>query len=271
MSIPARARVVVTGGGSGLGRAFAKHFAGKNGQVLIADVDASGAEATKALVESMGAKAYTRVCDVAKPDEVESLAKYAEETMGGADVVINNAGVAVAGLIGEIPLKDWEWITGINLWGVVYGCHFFTPMMKRQGSGHFINVASLAAVAQAPGMGPYNVTKAAVVALTETLAAELKDHGIGATVLCPSFFKTNIMKNGRVTNMNQANGLAEKLMARSRIQADDVAAYAVKKAEKGEIYALPHPEGRLTWGIKRLAPGLFHGNLVPRAAKRTLA
>ena len=270
MSIPSRPRVVVTGGGSGLGRAFAKHFAQKGGKILIADIDVAGSEETKTLVESLGGTAYIQVCDVAKPDQVQGLARRAEELMGGADVVINNAGVAVAGLVGEIPLEDWEWITNINLWGVVYGCHFFIPMMKRQHSGHFINVASLAAVAQAPGMAPYNVTKAAVVALTETLAAELKPEGIGATVLCPSFFQTNIMKNGRVTNMNQANGLAEKLMARSRIQADDVAAFAVDKAEKGQIYALPHPEGRLTWGLKRLVPGLFHGFLVPKAARRTL-
>ena len=271
MSIPSRPRVVITGGGGGLGRAFAKHFAEKGATIVVADIDPAGAESTKVLVEGLGGKAFTAACDVAKAKDVEALAKTAMDRMGGVDVLISNAGVAVAGPTGDIPLEDWEWIVGINLWGVIYGAHFFAPIMKRQGSGHFINVASMAAIAQAPNMAPYNVTKAGVVALSETLAAELKGAGIGVTVLCPSFFETNIMNSGRTTNMNGGvQTLIAKVMRRSKVQASDVAACAVSAAERGQLYALPHREGRLAWGIKRLMPGIFHGNLVARAAKRAM-
>ncbi len=270
MSIPTRPRVVITGGGGGLGRAFAKHFAAKGATILVADIDPAAAESTCGLSQGIGGRAFATACDVSKPGEVEALTDKARDMLGGVDVVINNAGVAVAGPMGDIPLEDWEWIVGINLWGVIYGCHYFTPIFKRQGSGHFINIASMAAIAQAPNMAPYNVTKAGVVSLSETLYAELKFAGVGVTVVCPSFFQTNIMNAGRTTSMNEAQGFVAKLMQRSKVQADDVAAHAVRAAERGHLYALPHREGVFAWGVKRLAPGLFHGNIVARAAKRTL-
>lgn len=271
MSIPVRPRVVITGGGGGLGRAFAKHFAQKGASVLVADVDRAGAESTKSLAEGIGGRAFATTCDVAKPGDVAALAREAIDVMGGVDVVVNNAGVAVAGPTGDVPLEDWEWIMGINLWGVIYGCHTFAPILKRQGSGHIINIASLAAIAQAPNMAPYNVTKAGVVALSETLYAELRYTGVGVTVVCPSFFQTNIMNAGRTTGMpGDAQGLVAKLMKRSKVQADDVVNDAVRAAEKGKLYSLPHREGVLTWGMKRLVPNLFHGSIVARASKRTL-
>ena len=189
MPIASQPRVVITGGSSGLGRAFARRFGALGASVLLADIDDTGAAETKSLVEAAGGRAWTTRCDVSKPEEVEALVQRAQEHLGGTDVVINNAGVAVAGAVGDVPLKDWAWIVDINLWGVVYGCHFFAPVFKRQRSGHIINVASLAAIAQAPNMGPYNVTKAAVVALSETLAAELHGSGAGVTVLCRASFR----------------------------------------------------------------------------------
>jgi NAD(P)-dependent dehydrogenase (short-subunit alcohol dehydrogenase family) len=271
MSIPSRPRVVITGAGGGLGRAFAKLFAERGATALLADVDPAAAESTRALSDGIGGRAYAAACDVSKPGEVEALVGLAEDKLGGVDVVVNNAGVAVAGPVGEVPLSDWDWIMGVNLWGVVYGCHFFTPTFKRQGSGHFINIASMAAIAQAPNMAPYNVTKAGVVALSETLYAELRFAGVGVTVVCPSFFQTNIMNAGRTTNMpGDPKGFVQKLMQRSRVQADDVAAHAVRAAERGQLYALPHREGVFAWGVKRLVPQLFHGGIVARASKRTL-
>jgi len=269
MPIVQEPRVVVTGGGSGLGRAFAKRFATMRAKVLIADINDAGAVETKSIVEREGGKAWAVKCDVSKAEEVERLATLAREHMGGADVVINNAGVAVAGPVGEIPLSDWEWITGVNLWGVIYGCHFFAPGFKKQGRGHFINVASLAAIAQAPNMGPYNVTKAAVVALSETLAAELKPHGVGVTVVCPSFFDPNLMATSRSHTID-ASRIATKLMKKSKVQADDVAAVAVEAAQKNKLYALPHLEGKVVWAVKRAIPQLFHGTIVARSAKRTM-
>ncbi len=267
MPIVDQPRVVVTGGASGLGRALAQHLGGTGASVLIADIQEPGALETKELVERAGGKAWTTRCDVSKLADVEAMIETAKDRMGGVDVMINNAGVAVAGQVGEAPIADWEWIMGINLWGVIYGCHVVAPIFRQQGSGHFINIASLAAIAQAPAMAPYNVTKAAVVALSETLAAELRPVGAGVTVVCPSFFETNLMKTSRSHGID-ATGVAEKLMKRSRVQADDVARVAVACARRNELYALPHTEGKVLWALKRLAPSLYHGTIAPRAAKR---
>ncbi len=267
MSIVEEPRVVVTGGGSGLGRAFAEQFAAMRGQVVIADVNDQGAEETRAILEGRGVKAWAVHCDVSKANEVGDLARRAEELMGRVDIIVNNAGVAVGGPVGAVPLSDWEWIMGINLWGVVYGCHTFIPAMKERKSGHIINVASLAAIAQAPNMGPYNVTKAGVVALSETLATELLPFGIGVTVVCPSFFETNLMDGARSHEIN-AGSTVRKLMKKSRIDANDVAAHAIACARKNRLYAFPHNEGRVLWAMKRASPELFHRKLLARASKR---
>lgn len=267
MPIVDRPRVVVTGGASGLGRALAKHFGESGARVLVADLVEPGSLETKEIVERAGGEAWTTRCDVSKLADVQALVETAREVMGGVDVMINNAGVAVAGAVGEAPIPDWEWIMGVNLWGVIYGCHVVAPLFKTQGSGHFINIASLAAIAQVPGMGPYNVTKAGVVALSETIAGELQPYGAGVTVVCPSFFETNLMKTSRANGID-ATGITEKLMKRSRVQADDVARAAVAAARANRLYALPHPEGKVVWALKRLAPSLYHGTISPRAARR---
>lgn len=194
--IPDRPRVVLTGAGGGLGRAFAERLASRGASLLLSDIDSAGLDETARLVKSGGGTPHTMTCDVAKASEVETMHQRATELLGGVDLVINNAGVAVGGAVGEVPLADWDWIMGINLWGVIYGCHYFLPEMRARGRGHILNVASIAAFACAGEMGPYNVTKAAVVALSETLAGELSGD-LGVTVLCPFFFKTNIAKSAR--------------------------------------------------------------------------
>jgi NAD(P)-dependent dehydrogenase (short-subunit alcohol dehydrogenase family) len=253
-------RAVVTGAAGGLGRAFALRIAKHRGSVLVADIDEAGGKETVSLVEQAGGVAHFTRCDVRKPDEVIALVDAGHEALGGVDLVINNAGVAVAGLVGDVPLDDWTWQIDINLWGVIYGCHAFTPYFKKRGRGHVINVASMAGLIHMPSMGPYNVTKAAVVALSETMRGELLATDVGVTVLCPSFFETNILRSSRKTCDVDSSG-AEKLMKRSRVQADDVAKIALRAAEKNELYALPHIEGRAMWGVKRLAPRTFYGQL----------
>ena len=264
MSIPTNPRAVVTGGAGGLGRAFCLELARRGGQMVVADIDAAGAAETVALVERAGGKAIATSCDVAKLEQVERLAALADDKLGGCDVVINNAGVAVGGAVGAVPIADWEWIMGINLWGVIYGCHAFVPRLKRQGRGHVINVASAAGLLSAGEMGPYNVTKAGVVALSETLASELRDLGVGVTVLCPTFFRTNITKNSRTTNNEAAKAFAEKLMDRAAIQADGVARFALETADRGELYAVPHADGQWMWRLKRLVPERYYRTIVPK-------
>lgn len=251
MSLVDSPRAVVTGAGSGLGRAFCLELRTRGARLVCADIDEAAAQKTAAEVGGTAVR-----CDVAKIEEVEALAAAAERALGGVDLVINNAGVAVAGNVGEVALDDWRWIMGVNLWGVIYGCHVFAPRLRAQGRGHILNVASAAGLLSPPGMAPYNVTKAAVVALSETLGAELKSSGVGVTVLCPTFFQTNIGKSARSVDGKQ-RALVEKLMARSKIQAADVARLALDAAARNELYALPHADGRWMWRLKRWAPDSY--------------
>lgn len=254
-------RAVVTGAGSGLGRAFCLELARRGAKILISDINLDAARETAALVGAPAAHALA--CDVAHLDEFERLAAQADSLLGGADLIVNNAGVAVAGRMGEIPIDDWQWIVGINLMGVIHGCHVFVPRFRRQGHGNVINVASTAGLISAPMMGPYNATKSAVVALSESLYAELADEAIGVTVLCPTFFRTNIMGAARVTGDQSMSGIAEGLMKRASIQAEDVARIALDAADHGRLYALPHRDGRVMWQLKRLFPERFH-RLMPK-------
>jgi len=263
-------RAVVTGAAGGLGRAFALRIAKHRGSVLVADIDEAGGKETVSLVEKAGGVAHFRRCDVRKADEVIALVDAGHEALGAVDLVVNNAGVAVAGNVGDVKLDDWTWQIDINLYGVIYGCHAFVPYFRKRGAGHVINVASLAGLIHMPSMGPYNVTKAAVVALSETMSGELGGTDIGVTVLCPSFFETNILRSSRRTDGVDSSA-AEKMMRRSRVQADDVARVALRAARKNELYALPHVEGRAIWGVKRLAPRTFYGPLAKLGARLSRA
>jgi NAD(P)-dependent dehydrogenase (short-subunit alcohol dehydrogenase family) len=259
MPISAKPRAVVTGGAGGLGRAFCLALAERGARILVADRDLAGAGETVSLVSRTGGTAHAVACDVSKPDEVAGLVALADEHLGGVDLVINNAGVAVGGPVGEIPLENWEWITAINYWGVVYGCHFFLPRLKAQQSGHILNVASSAGLLSAPEMAPYNMTKAAVVALSETLAAELHGTGVGVTVLCPTFFKTGILASSRLSSTAPGlDDVVSKRMSDSKLQADGVARAALEGCDRGRLYVVPMSDGRWGWRMKRFSPERFH-------------
>lgn len=265
--LPKQPRAVITGAGGGLGRALALRIAERGGQLLLSDIDLPGVEETQRLAEAGGAsKVHVLACDVAKAPEVEKLAQIARAELGEVDLLINNAGVAVGGAVGSVPLTDWEWIMGINLWGVIYGCHYFLPAMKERNSGHVLNVASIAAFANAAEMAPYNVSKAAVVALSETLASELASTKVGVTVLCPFFFTTNIAKSARTTASVKASSI-EKVMSRTSVQAADVARLALAACDKRKLYAFPHREAKTIALLKRTAPATLHQSLGPWMAK----
>lgn len=264
--IRANPRAVVTGAGGGLGRSICKKLAERGGHILVSDIDVGGADETKRMIEGLGGRAEVMRCDVSRADEVEALRDRAVQVLGGVDLIVNNAGVAVGGAVGKVPLSDWDWIVGINLMGVVYGCHFFVPLMKEQGSGHVLNVASIAGITYAPEMGPYNATKAAVVALTETLAAELSGKGVGATVLCPYFFETNIHKAARAHTEKPMLDQIDKVMKQNKVNADEVAARALKACDKDEVFCFPHTEAKVLQGLKRFSPGAIR-KLFPLAEK----
>jgi NAD(P)-dependent dehydrogenase (short-subunit alcohol dehydrogenase family) len=268
MSIPSSPRAVVTGGGGGLGRALCIELARRGAKIMIADRDLAGAERTAQEVILLGGHAEVTSCDVSDPNQIERLAIAADERFGGTDLLVNNAGVAVSGMTGDVPLEDWRWIFGINLWGVIYGCHVFAPRFKKQRKGHILNVASAAGLLCSPEIGPYNVTKAGVVALSETLCAELLPFGVGVSVLCPTFFKTNILASARSADQGSGFlGFAAKRSEDASLQAEDVARIALGACDRNELYAVPMADGKWAWRLKRLAPETFYRRVLPAVTK----
>jgi short-subunit dehydrogenase len=265
--LPRSPSCVLTGAASGLGRAFACELADRGARLFLADIDAAGLSDTAKMVTERGGTVLTTLCDVSKLEDMKRLHAEATAWLPDVDLLINNAGVAVGGAVGEVRIEDWEWITGINQWGVIYGCHLFLPGMKRRGRGHVLNVASIAAFACAAEMGPYNVTKAAVVALSETLAGELSGTDLGVSVLCPFFFSTNIAKNARSASRTVAPDVIERVMKKTPVQANEVARIALRACERGQLYVFPHKEAKGIATLKRLLPQTFLTKIGPRAAK----
>ena len=189
---------VVTGAGSGIGRALAVGFASEGMRVVCSDIDAENAKVT---ADSIGDAALAITTDVAKPEDVEALADTAFEHFGQVDVLVNNAGVFQGGLAWERSLEDWHWTFGVNVFGIIHGIKFFVPRMIAQDTpGHVVNTASVAAFVAGATSGPYVVSKCAAFSLTESLALDLAAVGskIGASVLTPSSFDTGIAQTARV-------------------------------------------------------------------------
>lgn len=172
-------------------------------------------------------------------------------------LVINNAGVGLGGKFDELSLEDWQWCMHVNLWGVVHGCHYFVPKLKSNpNGGAIINVASAAAYTAAPEMTAYNVTKSSVLALSETLSAELRSVNIRLNVLCPTLVPTNIMKNGRLPS--RYAGLADQLLINHAFTTSHaVAKLSLNHLDAGKLYTIPQPDAKLFWWLKRLSPQLY--------------
>jgi NAD(P)-dependent dehydrogenase (short-subunit alcohol dehydrogenase family) len=256
------AAAVITGAGSGIGAAFAVELAKRGSRVVCSDIDENAAQATADAIGIEGGKALALRCDVAQIDDVHCLAADAQDWFGGAPtVVINNAGVGAGGLpIGEVDLDDWNWVLNVNLWGPIHGCHVFAPILRESGQpGGIINVASAAAFGAAPGMAAYNVSKAGVLSLSETLAAELSGTGVNVTVLCPTFVKTNILvsggNSGRISD--KSTQMASRLMRWTGFSPERVARTCLDTLDRGGLYCMPQPDARIGWGIKRFTPTVY--------------
>jgi hypothetical protein len=272
-SITRNARAVVTGAGSGIGRGFALELHRRSSGVVCADIDLVHATETAEMIRSGGGKALAVACDVSRLEDVQALAAAAEAFFGSPpDLIVNNAGVGAGGSrVEDIPMKDWEWIMGVNLWGVVHGCHVFAPGLRALGRGGIINVASAASFGAAPMMGAYNATKAAVLALSETLHAEMAGSGVRVAVLCPTFVKTNIIQTSRLGVSTKEKARAQRLMDKRGVSPDTVARETLDALDRGTIHVLPQLDARVAWLLKRLSPDLFTrgmGIAVRHAAKR---
>ncbi|ETZ45838.1 short chain dehydrogenase family protein [Mycobacterium avium MAV_061107_1842] len=255
------ALAVVTGAGSGIGAAFALELGKRGGTVVCSDIDQAAAQRTADAITEHGAKALAIPCDVSQFGDVQALAEQSQSWFGAPPtLVINNAGVGAGGAaIGDAPLDDWQWTLGINLWGPIHGCHVFTPILRDAAPSTaprgIINVASAAAFGAAPGMAAYNVSKAGVLSLSETLAAELSGTPVRVTVLCPTFVKTNILESGRISE--ESGELAAKLMRWTGFSADKVARICLDAHDRGDLYCMPQLDAQLGWHIKRLAPQAY--------------
>lgn len=250
-------RVLITGGGSGLGRALCLGFAEMGWKVCVADINDERAEETAELVIKKGGNAITFHCDVAKTSDIQLLADKVLEAWGGIDILINNAGIATAGFMEKISSEQWDRIIDINLKSIITSCRIFIPILATQGGGHIVNVASNAGIACLPEMSCYNVTKAAVISLSETLKSELSPKKIGVTVAAPTFFKTNLMESFQSPDERQKK-MAETFFKRSKYSAEDISAHIIRSVFKNRLYVITQLDGKLVWYLKRLSPEFFY-------------
>ncbi|WP_434458072.1 SDR family oxidoreductase [Stutzerimonas urumqiensis] len=259
-------RMMITGAGSGLGREIALRWAREGWNLALSDVNEAGLAETLKMVRAAGGDGFTLRCDVRDYSQLTAFAQACEEKFGGIDIVVNNAGVASGGFFDELTLEDWDWQIAINLMGVVKGCKAFLPLVQKS-KGKIVNIASMAALMQAPGMSNYNVAKAGVVALSESLLVELKPEGVDVHVVCPSFFQTNLMDSYRGPTPNMKAQIA-KLLEASPITAADIANLIHEGIAKGTFMILPHDEGRMAWQIKQQNPQAIYDEMTNLTVKK---
>lgn len=254
-------RIFITGGASGLGRAMAERWAKAGWRVCIGDIHAERGAETVAAINALGGEGRFEWVDVTSEASLQAVADKLVADWGGVDVVANNAGIATGGAIETHSLDDWQAVLNINVLGVARGCKIFTPIFKQQGSGYFINTASLAGLIHPPMMASYNASKAATVALSETLRIELAADNIGVTVLCPSFFQTNLTESLRSEDPN-IGLMMNKLFKRASFTAEDVAEAAWRAMEKGEFHVIVDKPSQLIFRLKRFLPFKRYANLM---------
>lgn len=249
---------VVTGAASGLGRGIAVALAEAGCHLVLADVDAEGLGAVRTEIEGKGRDCLALGVDVSDRRAMEDLAREALAWKGGVDVLMNNAGVAVAGELDVIPVEDIEWIVGVNLMGEIYGCRFFLPHMVERGEGHIVNIASVSGFAALPLHVAYTVTKFGVVGLSEMLWAEARNHGVGVTLVCPGALSTDIgfrTRNHYRTEKQRESEERYAAMLREKGMDPEVAGRKIVEAvSQGKFLVLLGREAYLLYYLKRLAP-----------------
>jgi len=242
-------RVLVTGGASGLGAALAAAFLDRGDEVLIGDLNEPARETS-----STTGRAQFLKLDVRSDDDWAAALAWVTEHWGGLDVLVNNAGVGGGGRVDVAGLDEWQWITEINLFGVVRGTRTFVPMFKQQRSGQIVNVASLAGLVHPAGMGSYNATKAAVVAFSETCAHELAEYDVRCSVVCPSYFRTNLVANSEAlapgVGDTAVTAINASLVAEAPLGPDEIAAAVLEGLDRGEELILPDDAARGAYQLK---------------------
>ena len=261
----AQRRVLITGAGSGLGLALAQRYARAGDRVACVDIDAARAELARAALPGSGHLAIA--ANVASDDAMEQLHERIAGEWGGVDVLVNNAGIATGGPMVETTMAEWRNVMDINLMGVVRGCRLFLPGMIAAGRGQVVNTASFAGLAGAPGIMSYGVSKAAVVALSEQLRAELHGHGIRVSVLCPAFFRTNLLESWQGNARLKA--FADKAMETSPDTLDSVSDAVFAAVERGDFLVLPTRREPARWRLKRWLPDFYFKQVLKLVKART--
>jgi NAD(P)-dependent dehydrogenase (short-subunit alcohol dehydrogenase family) len=262
LELKAGRTAVITGAGSGFGLELARLGASRGMNLVLTDVQADALDAAVSELSKTGAKVVSLRGDVSRAEDIQALADLCLERFGVPHLVVNNAGVAHGGLIWEHTQRDWEWVLGVNLFGVIHGVRIFTPLMLEAArkdpswTGHIVNVASMAGLLNAPNMGAYNVSKHAVVSLSETLYQDLAlvTDQVSASVLCPYFVPTGIHQSHRnrpeelrsdakpTASQMIAQVMSSKAVTSGKLTATDVAKLVFDGVEKGQFYLYTHPQ-----------------------------
>jgi short-subunit dehydrogenase len=253
-------RVLITGATSGLGEVLALAFAGAGFSVAVASRNPTKVAAMCKRVEQAGGEPLAITLDVTRAEDFEAAARQVEEAWQGLDILINNAGVVTAGRVSDLGLEVWEQSLNTDLWSVIHGCRTFIPFLERSGGGHIANVASAAGLLSGPEVATYNVAKAGVISLSETLKTELADQHIEVTVSCPTVFRSGLLNKegheGDVLEGQTIKGLARD-MATTSVSSEDVARSLLKAMARRRLYDLPQFDAKVNWWLARAFPETF--------------
>ncbi len=251
---------VITGAASGIGRATAVALAREGARVAIADVDRAGLAETATLVAAIGGQASTYLLDVSSRDAVYAFAQEIEAQFGGADIVINNAGIAQVATVEDLPYEDFELVMNIDFWGMVYGSKAFLPQLRKKGEGHIVNVSSIFGLFSVPTQAAYNSAKFAIRGFTEALRHEMRGSGIVVSCVHPGGVKTNVMRNARflqgvqTSEREQAVSGFDKL---ARTTPDRAAQVIIKGIRKNNPRILIGMDARIVDWLVRLLPASY--------------
>jgi NAD(P)-dependent dehydrogenase (short-subunit alcohol dehydrogenase family) len=251
---------LVTGAGSGIGRATALLAARRGADLVVCDVNETGLAEVEASARAMGRAVLSRRVDVADRDQMRDFAEAVHGEAGPVDLLVNNAGVGLAARFLDTELEDWDWVVAINLMGVVHGCHFFVPKMVERGAGgHVVNLSSMAGYHASPALVAYSATKFAVLGLSEALREELGPHGIGVTAICPGIINTPITTSARARGAADDPKVRERFVAmyrRRNYGPDRVARNILKAVARNRPVAPVAAEAWAAYALKRISPRL---------------
>jgi NAD(P)-dependent dehydrogenase (short-subunit alcohol dehydrogenase family) len=268
---------LVTGAGSGIGKQTALALARRGADLVICDVNLEGMQATEAQLRALGRTVLAWRVDVAQRGEMASFAAEVHRHVDALDILVNNAGVGLSGGMLDTEIEDWDWVVGINLWGVIYGCHYFVPAMVERGrGGHVVNVSSSAGYMASSGLVAYTTTKFGVLGFSEAIRQELAPARIGVTAVCPGVINTAITHTGRMRGPLGSDAARQRiirLFERRNYGPDRVATNILKAIQRNRAVAPISPEAWAMYFLKRLAPSVvnwINGRVVERA-RRELA